>query len=125
MRTTIETCCARSMNGKYRSGSAVGFSGSPRYFTSPTTPTIVSQGFCDASGPSLIRLPIGILSGQKRRRHVFTDDHHARGWGQLRFQKVLPLRSGIPIVVKNSGMTRCTYARGIVWAPVAAWPSAE
>ena len=48
------------------SGSAVGFCGRPRYFTSPTTPTIDSQGLLDVSGPNFMRLPIGSCPGQKR-----------------------------------------------------------
>ena len=35
------------------SGSAVGFSGKPRYLTSPTTPTIESHGLADVSVPSV------------------------------------------------------------------------
>src|ERR671919_497817 len=66
VRTTSETCCERSRNGKNRSGSAVGVSGRPRDFVSATTPTIDSQGFADVSDPILMRLPTGSWPGQKR-----------------------------------------------------------
>ena len=57
----------RSLIGQKMSGSAVGFSGSARYFISPTTPTMVCQGDLDGAPPGLIRLPIGSWPGQKRR----------------------------------------------------------
>src|SRR5437762_8067443 len=65
-RSTSDACAARSRNGKYRSGSAVGFSGRPRYFTSAATPTIDSHGAVPVKRPILIRLPIGSWPGQKR-----------------------------------------------------------
>ena len=43
-----------------------GCRGRPRYFTSPTTPTIDIQGLLDVSEPNLIRLPIGSCPGQNR-----------------------------------------------------------
>ena len=59
-------CAGRSLSGKYKSGSAVGFCGSARYFSSSTTPTIVSQGAVEAAFPSLMRLPIGSWPAQNR-----------------------------------------------------------
>src|SRR5438552_18038996 len=56
----------RSAKGRYMSGSAVGFSGSPRYFTSPTTPTIDNHGPGAVAEPNFTRLPIGSCPGQKR-----------------------------------------------------------
>src|SRR5687768_12023838 len=55
VRTRI-VCGERLSAGRNRSGSAVAFLGSARYFDSPTVPTIVSQGFVESGRPNLIRL---------------------------------------------------------------------
>src|SRR5438034_2013915 len=124
VRITSDDCCPRSRNGKYKSGSAVGFSGSPRYFTSPTTPTIVSHGLVDDSDPNLIRLPIGSWPGQNRfaTRSLTTTAGPAGTASSGR--KVRPFRNGTRIVLKKSGVTRCTYPRGAFWAVVGGCPSA-
>src|SRR3989449_10193791 len=116
VRTTSDTCCARSMNGKYRSGSGVGLSGSPRYFMSPTTPTIDSHGDLFVNEPCLIRLPIGSWPGQNRvtTRSLTTTAVES---GALSLSiKLRPAFSGTRIVAKKSGVTRCTYARGEFFA---------
>ena len=123
-RTASAICALRSANGRYRSGSLVGFSGRPRYFTSPTTPTIESHGLVDVSPPNLIRLPIGSCPGQKRftRRSLTTT---AAGDGIASASvNVRPASNGMRSVLKNSGDTRWMYARGAFCALVGACPSA-
>src|SRR6267378_7518741 len=110
VRTTSDTCCARSMNGKYRSGSGVGLSGSARYFISPTTPTIDSHGDLFVNEPCLIRFPIGSRPGQKRvTTRSLTTTAVESGVISLSV-KLRPAFTGTRIVAKKSGVTRCTYA---------------
>src|SRR5438128_9365364 len=66
VRRTMPTSELRSVNGRKISGSAVGFCGRPRYFSSPTTPTIDIHGLFEVSEPNFTRLPIGSCPGQKR-----------------------------------------------------------
>src|SRR5689334_21409536 len=66
VRTSSAKPRDRSEIGEKISGSFVWLLGSPRYFISLTTPTIVSHGEVEAVPPPLMRLPTGLCPGQKR-----------------------------------------------------------
>src|SRR5687768_7138985 len=107
------------------SGSGVGLSGSARYFVSATVPTISSQGLVGWSWPlGLIRLPIGFWFGQNRfARLSLTMTTELVGVRSASLN-VRPAVTGIRIVSKNVGLTRCQKARGAFWASVVVSPSA-
>src|SRR5437867_424137 len=106
------------------SGSDVGFSGRPRYFTSPTTPTIDIHGLLDVSDPNFTRLPIGSRPGQNRFTTRSLTTTAVEVGAASASVNVRPLRIGTCKVVKKSGDTRWTYARGAFCAFVVVWPSA-
>src|SRR5512138_2993587 len=107
------------------SGSAVGFCGRPRYFTSPTTPTIDIQGLVDVGElPNFTRLPIGSCPGQKRLTTPSLTITAGDVGDTSASVKVRPLANGMRNVVKKSGVTRCTYIRGMFCALTGGWPSA-
>ena len=106
------------------SGSAVGFCGRPRYFTSPTTPTIDIQGLLDVSEPNFTRLPIGSCPGQNRLTTASLTIATCDVAEISASLNVRPLTTGMRSVLKKSGVTRCTYIRGTFCALTAGWPSA-
>ena len=90
------------------SGSPVGFCGRPRYFTSPTTPTIDIQGLVDVSEPNFTRLPIGSCPGQKRLTTPSLTTAAVEVGEISGSVNVRPLTNGMRSVLKKSGVTRCT-----------------
>ena len=94
----------------------MGFSGRPRYLTSPTTPTIDNHGAAEAGGPNFTRRPIASCSGQKRLTTRSLTTMAVDALVISASTNVRPPTIGIRSVAKNSGETRCTYARGMFCA---------
>ena len=65
----------------------MGLSGRPRYFTSPTTPTIVSQGEFDVETAHLDALADRASTGPEARGHVLADDHDVASPARLLFEE--------------------------------------
>ena len=102
LRMTINILRRRALNGINASGSAVGLSGSPRYFISATTPIIVDHGSVESGPPALIRLPIGSSPGQNRRvRLSVTLGWHCVSKAQEASRRGFPNKKAVAQIVQH------------------------